>query len=326
MPRTHSPRHGSMQFWPRVRAKRQLARVRSWSSDAKEPLLGFIGYKAGMTHIIAVDTRKNSASKGEEISIPVTVVECPPLKIAGVRLYTKKYLQKQPFKDVLFKLDKSLSRLIKMPKEVHEIKSLEDISLPNLIDVRLLVYTQPLLAGISKKKPELMEIALNGTIEEKIKFVKEHYDREIPISIVFKEGDFLDIHAVTKGKGYQGSIKRFGVALKVHKTEKGVRRVGTLGSWSGQGHTLYRVPHPGQMGYHLRTEYNKQIYKISNTPEEVNPKGAFVGYGNIKSTYVLIAGSIPGPRKRVIVMTKPIRKHEPHPLPTIIEINKDSKQ
>ncbi|GIU69308.1 MAG: 50S ribosomal protein L3 [Candidatus Woesearchaeota archaeon] len=326
MPRTHSPRHGSMQFWPRVRAKRQLARVRSWSNTAKEPVLGFIGYKAGMTHVIAIDTRKTSTSKGEEISIPVTVVECPPLKIVGVRLYKKKYLQKQPFKDFLFKTDKSLSRLIRLPKKPHDIKSLDEIPIAELLDVRLLVHTQPSIAGISKKKPELMELALSGSIEEKINFVKNNIDKDIPINNVFKEGEFVDVHAVTKGKGYQGSIKRFGVALKVHKTEKGVRRVGTLGSWSGQGHTLYRVPHPGQMGYHLRTEYNKQIYKISNNPEEVNPKGAFVGYGTVKSTYILLAGSIPGPRKRAIVLSKPIRKHEPHPLPTLIEINKESKQ
>jgi len=80
------------------------------------------------------------------------------------------------------------------------------------------------------------------------------------------------------------------------------------------------------MGYHLRTEYNKQIYKISSKPEEVNPKGAFLNYGNIKSTYILVAGSIAGARKRAIIMTKPMRQHPPHPLPTITEINKESKQ
>ncbi len=324
MPSARSPRHGSMQFWPRVRAKRQLATVRSWTKTSKDPILGFIGYKAGMTHIMAINTRKTSTSKGEEIAIPVTIIECPPLRIAGVRLYKKKYLNKQPSKDILFKLDKSLSRTINMPKKVHDMKELEDTQ--DVIDVKLLVYTQPELAGVSKKRPELMELALNGTVDDKIKYVKENHDKEILINNVFKEGDFFDAHSVTKGKGYQGSIKRFGVALKVHKTEKGVRRVGTLGAWSGQGHTLYRVPHPGQMGYHLRTEYNKQIYKISNKPEEVNPKGAFLKYGNVKSTYILVAGSIAGARKRAIVMAKPMRQHPPHPLPTITEINKESKQ
>lgn len=324
MPRIHSPRHGSMQFWPRVRAKRQLARVRSWS-NAKD-LLGFIGYKAGMTHVIAIDTKKTSPSKGEEIFVPVTVVECPPMKIAGIRIYSKKYLTKQPFKDLLFKLDKHLSRKIRIPKKTHDLSTIDSLDTKNIVDIRLIVYTQPYLAGVDKKKPDLMEIAIGGTLEEKIRYVKEHYDKEISLNQVFKEGDFVDVHAVTKGKGYQGSIKRFGVALKPHKTEKGIRRVGTLGAWSGQGHTLYRVPHPGQMGYHLRTEYNKQIFKISNNVNEINPKGAFIKYGNVKSTYILLAGSIPGVRKRAIVITKPLRNHVATPLPTIVSINKDSKQ
>lgn len=326
MAKTHAPRHGSMQFWPRVRAKRQLARVRSWTKTSKDPILGFVGYKAGMTHIMAIDTRKTSTAKGEEIAIPVTVVECPPMRIAGVRIYKKRYLQNQPFKDILLKLDKSLSRTMIIPKKAHDLKALDELDAKELTDVRLLVYTQPVLAGVSKKKPEFAEIGLNGSVEDKIKYVKEHHDKDLLVSSVFKEGDFFDAHSVTKGKGLQGPIKRFGVALKVHKTEKGVRRVGTLGAWSGQGHVLYRVPHPGQMGYHTRTEYNKQIYKISNKPEEVNPKGAFLNYGNITSTYILVSGSVAGARKRAIMMAKPSRKHPPHPLPTITEINTESKQ
>ena len=192
MPRRHSPRHGSMQYWPRVRAKRQLARVRSWTKTSKDPILGFIGYKAGMTHIMAIDTRKTSTSKGEEIAIPVTIIECPPLRIAGVRLYKKKYLKTQPFKDILFKLDKPLSRLLKLPKKAHDLQAYDNIE-----DITLLVYTQPVLTGI-KKKPELMELALNGTLEEKIKYIKEHVDKEILITSAFKEGDFFDAHSVTK--------------------------------------------------------------------------------------------------------------------------------
>lgn len=326
MARTHSPRHGSMQYWPRVRAKRQIARVRSWSKKTKDPILGFIGYKAGMTQILGIDTRKTSVSKGEEITVPVTVIECPPLKIAGVRFYKKKYMYNQPFKDVLFKLDKSLSRILVMPKKFHDLKTLDEVNTKELTDVKLLVYTQPSLAGVSKKRPELIELALNGSNDDKIKFIKDNYDKELLINNVFKEGEFVDVHAVTKGKGYQGSIKRFGVALKVHKTEKGVRRVGTLGAWSGQGHVLYRVPHPGQMGYHLRTEYNKQIFKISAKPEETNPKGGFLRYGNLKSSFILVKGSISGATKRAIVMTKTLRDHTPDMLPTITNINKESKQ
>ena len=119
--RRHWPRHGSMQFWPRVKAKRAYARIRTWTVQAKEPVLGFVGYKAGMTHVMGIDTRKNAATKGDEIFVPVTVIECPPMKIAGVRFYTRKYTKVQPFKDVLFKFDKHLSRKVVLPKKAHDL-------------------------------------------------------------------------------------------------------------------------------------------------------------------------------------------------------------
>jgi len=312
-----------MQFWPRVKAKRQYAKVRSWTTDSKDSVLGFIGYKVGMTHIIGIDTRKTSITKGEEVAMPVTVIECPPMKIAGVRLYKVKYLKKQPFKDVLFKLDKNMSRKVTMPKKAHDLAELDDSK--DVTDVKLLVYTQPTLAGIGKKKPEFVEFGMSGSVADKIKFAKDNHDKELLVTTLFKEGEFVDVHAVTKGKGLQGPVKRFGVDFKAHKTEKGVRRVGTLGSWSGQGHVLYRVPHPGQMGYHLRTEYNKQIFKISSKPEEINPKGAFPHYGNVKSTYVVVKGSVAGPQKRAILFTKCTRQKFQDTIPTITYISQESK-
>lgn len=326
MARTHSPRHGSMQFWPRVKAKNTVARVRSWNTNSKDAVLGFIGYKAGMTHISGIDTRKTAITKGEEIVFPVTVIECPPMKIAGARLYKHQYRGQQPYKDILFKVDKNLSRKIIIPKKSHDISMLDTVNASELSDVRLLVYTQPFMAGVAKKRPEFVEFALSGSVADKLKYVRENHDKELLVNGLFKEGEFIDIHAVTKGKGLQGPVKRFGIAFKPHKTEKGVRRVGTLGAWSGQGHTLYRVPHPGQMGYHMRTEYNKQIFKISNKVEDINPKGAFPHYGNIKSWFILVKGSVAGPQKRAILFTKPIRQKPAEATPTITYISTESKQ
>lgn len=314
-----------MQYWPRVKAKRQYATVRSWNMNHKDALLGFMGYKAGMTHVMAVDNRKNSITKGEEIFIPVTVIECPPLKIAGIRLYKQAYAGKQVSKDIIFKTDKDLSRKI-MHQKVHKDSSeLDKLNAQEYIDARILAYTQPRMAGISKKKPELFEVALSGAVADKIKFIKENHDKELLFGTFFKDGEFVDTHSVTKGKGLQGPVKRFGITFKNHKTEKGVRRVGTLGGWSGQGHVLYRTAHPGQMGYHLRTEFNKKIIKIGTKPEDVNPKGGWPHYGMIRSSYVLIRGSVGGPQKRAIILTKQMRNRPAESAPTIVEINRESK-
>ena len=47
--------------------------------------------------------------------------------------------------------------------------------------------------------------------------------KEIIIDEVFKEGAFLDVHGVTKGKGFQGPVKRHGIMLRHHKSEKSRR-------------------------------------------------------------------------------------------------------
>ena len=73
----HWPRRGSIQFWPRKRAKSETPRIRHWLKTNSK-ILGFAGYKAGMTHIMRKDT-SSSRTKGEIVSDAVTVVECPPL-------------------------------------------------------------------------------------------------------------------------------------------------------------------------------------------------------------------------------------------------------
>jgi len=314
-----------MQYWPRVKAKRQYAKVRSWTNNSKDAILGFMGYKVGMTHVMGIDTRKTSTSKGEEISVPVTVIECPPLKIAGIRLYKNAYKGKQVSTEILFKVDKDLSRKITVQKVYKTIADVDKLNPSDYTDVRVLVYTQPRFAGVSKKRPELFEVAMSGNVSDKIKFIKDNHDKELLLNTFFKDGEFVDVHAVTKGKGLQGPVKRFGVAFKNHKTEKGVRRVGTLGGWSGQGHFLYRVAHPGQMGYHLRTEFNKHIIKVGSKAEDVNPLGGWPHYGLVKTSYVLIKGSVAGPQKRAILLTKPMRTRPAESVPTITEISTNPK-
>ena len=78
MGKSHSPRHGSMQFWPRKRAKSEVARVRFWGNIKEPKLMGLAGYKVGMAHAMVDDTRETSISKGKTISWPVTIVECSP--------------------------------------------------------------------------------------------------------------------------------------------------------------------------------------------------------------------------------------------------------
>ncbi|MBS3098170.1 50S ribosomal protein L3 [Candidatus Woesearchaeota archaeon] len=307
MPTTRVPRRGSLQFWPRKRAKRIYPRVRCWADIKEVRPLGFAGYKVGMTHIIVADNRKNSLTKGEDISYPITIIECPPIKAASIRFYKNKTDGLKLVSEVFAAdLDKELERKIILPKKVN--KKIDDIKDYN--DIRLLVYTQPKLTGIGKKKPEIFEVAIGGTKEEKLKFAQEKLGKEITIKDVFKEGQQLDIHSVTKGKGFQGPMRRFGIGLRSHKSEKAKRNPGSLGAWCGQGHMMWRVAHAGKMGYHTRTEYNKWLIKIGDKIEEINQRGGFLNYGNIKNTYILVKGSTGGPIKRIVRLNYPIKENQ----------------
>src|SRR3989344_6576176 len=220
-----SPRHGSLQFWPRKRAKREIPRIKSWSKLAGAKLLGFAGYKVGMGQVIMKDT-STKVTKGLNISAPVTIIECPPLKPLSLRFYKNtpyglKIISELPAKN----LNKELARKIKLPKKQSEKKE------SDFDELRLQVYTQPKLTSIGKKKPEIFEIALSGNKEEQLSIAKQFLEKEIRLSDVFKEGELADVHAVSTGKGFQGATKRFGTRLRQHKSEKAKRGVGSLGPW-----------------------------------------------------------------------------------------------
>jgi large subunit ribosomal protein L3 len=319
-----NPRHGSMQFWPRVKAKRPQARIKSWN-DSFQGVLGFAGYKVGMTHLMITDNKATSKTKGTDIACPATIIECPPLKVASVRFYKNNIYGTQPLSQInAEKLDKELAKRISLPKK--PAKKFEDIK--EYDDITIVVYTQPKLTIIGKKKPELFEMGLGGKLEDKVKLAKELLGKEISIDEVFKGGEQVDIHAITKGKGFQGPVKRFGITLRSHKSEKSVRNPGSLGGWKAQGHVMYRIAHAGQMGYHQRTEYNKHLLKIGTDAKEVQEKGGFLRYGIIKNKYVLVKGSLPGSKKRLIKFSHSIRPNKliPKEAPSIPLINTDSKQ
>jgi len=290
MPRIRQPRSGSMQFWPRKRAKRLYARVKAWANTGTK-LMGFAGYKVGMTHLMGIDAYKHSQTKGEEISIPATIIECPPLKIAFICFYKN---NKILTKILSSSIDKELGRKIPIPKKPRKVEDVKDFT-----DVTAVCYTQPKQTGIGKKKPELFEVHLGGKPEEKLAYLKERLGKEIPVTEIFKEGELVDFHVITKGKGTKGPVQRFGIGLKASKSEKSRRMPGARsGGWTSQGHMMHRVAQAGQLGYQQRTEYNKLILKIGTKPDEVNKNGGFHKYGNIKNQYVIVKGSVGGARKR----------------------------
>jgi len=319
MPNTKNPRHGSLQYWPRKRAKRQTPRVRAWANISEAKPLGFPGYKVGMTHVIITDNKPNSQTKGEEISLPATIIECPPIKIASIVFYKNIINGSRVISAIpSLKLDKEIKRKITITKNAkNKIDDIKDYD-----DVRILVYTQPKLTTIGKKKPELFEISLGGKKEEKLAWIKENLNKEIKVQDVLKSGQLVDSHAVTKGKGIQGQVKRHGISLKSHKSQKS-RRKAVLAS-EGDAKVQYWAHQAGQMGYHLRMQHNLWLISVGENPEDINKKSGYHRYGVIKNPYLLVKGSVQGSSKRLIILTQPIRANRKKQVeaPTIQEIVK----
>lgn len=322
------PRKGSLQFWHRARAKKETPLVKNWPKSKNVNLLGFVGYKAGMTHVMLKDNRAGSTTKGDSISWPVTVVECPAVKIFSIRFYSKDNYGEQLVSEVFNpKLDKELARVISLPKNYNyeeKLKKAEE-RLGIVTDITINVYTQPRKSGLGKKTPEILEMAIGGEdIKAKLDFAKANLDKEMRVSDVLKAGLKVDVHAVTKGKGFQGLIKRFGIALRSHKAEKGQRRI--LYGPLRPARIIWGQHMPGKMGYHTRTEYNKGIVFIGDKAEKINPKGGFLHYGLVKSDYVLLHGSVPGPAKRLIRIVESIRGSKPIGNIELQHVSQESKQ
>lgn len=293
------PRSGSLQFWPRKRAEKQIPSV-NWDmvkGDSKtDSLLGFIAYKVGMGTALVKDSTDKSMTQGKKIYIPVSFLEVPDMKIYSVRFYKNNKV----LKDVVVSNDKELKRIILIPKQ---LKNLDAETPKDYEDIRVIAYSIPSQTSI-KKTPDLIELAIEA--KDKLAFAKSLVGKEITLKDFLKY-QLLDIRGLTKGKGLVGPVKRMGLGLKFHKSEKGVRRPGTLGPWH-PAHTSFRVAQAGQLGMFSRVTYNSKVVSSGSISEKnINPKGGFKNYGNIKTNYLILRGSVQGPKKRQLLLTPSFR-------------------
>jgi len=335
MPTIHRPRRGSLSYSPRKRAKKEVPHIKTWLHSDEVALQGFAGYKAGMTHVIAVDNKRNSLTEGMEISIPVTVIEVPEMKVAAIRGYMKDTYGKKVIGEVWAEEhDRELTKRLTLSKNnstKHQLDKLQHLIEEGAItDITAIVHTRPnKVSGIPKRKPDIMECGISGS-DTKVRFeyAKSVLGTTIKISDVFKNGDTIDVVAVTIGKGTQGPVKRWGISLMKNKHSRAgsLRQVGNLGPWC-PAHVSWRVPQLGQTGYQQRTDFNKTVIKIGDAEKDsVTPSNGFINYGIVRNEYVLVRGSVPGPVKRLIRMRHAIRaKGTPREQP-ILKVSLKSTQ
>jgi len=303
MPRRIQPRQGSLQFWPRKRARRIYPRTRHWTHSKDVKPLGFAGWKAGMTHIQTIDNNAKSPTYGKSIFKPVTIVDAPSLFCCGYRLYRHSPSLHAIGESWVTKFPRGLELL---RKTIPSRKEFDSKLLEKADDIHLIVCTQPGRSGLSKKKPEVFEVALGGAdVKQKFEYAQALLGKEIHAKDIFKPGEFVDVSAVTTGRGYQGPVKRYHIRIQTRKDKQMHRHVGSIGSTVPRK-VDWRVPQAGQYGFFTRTEFNKRILLIDDDAKKVIPAGGFLGYGNPHS-FIMIEGSVPGPRKRLVRLRKSVR-------------------
>jgi len=341
------PRHGNLGFLPKKRARRQQGKVKSFpQDDPKKPvhLTAFLGYKAGMTHIVREVDRPSSKLNKKETVEAVTIIETPPLVIVGVvgyihtprglRAYKTIYAQhlneecrRRFYKNWYSSKRKAFTKYSKKWEDESGKKALEN-DFKQMAKyckvIRVLAHTQVKLLRKRQKKAHIMEIQLNGgTIEQKVAYAREHLEKQVPISQVFSKDEMIDTISVTKGRGFKGVTSRWHATKLPRKTHKGLRKVACIGAWH-PAHVSYAVARAGQKGYHHRTEINKKIYRIGEaiqvkdgktvkntgstehdpTEKTINPMGGFPHYGEVRQDFIMIKGCCIGPKKRAITLRK----------------------
>ena len=324
-------------------ARHHHGKIKSFPKDdqAKPPhLTAFMSYKAGMTHIVREVDRPGSKLHKKEIVEPVTILESPPMVVVGFVGYVETprglraltsvwaghlseeckrrfYKTWKGRKHKAFtKYEKRWSEASKegtpMQAEVERAKKYCQV-------IRAICHTQVRKVKIGQKKAHIKEIQVNGgTTEQKVDFAMNLFEQEVKIADCFSQDETIDIVGTTKGKGFNGVVTRWGVTRLVRKSHRGLRKVACIGSWH-PARVSFQVPRSGQRGYHHRTEINKKIYRIGKslkddpanartdndlTEKAITPMGGFSHYGEVNEDWVMLKGTVMGPRKRLITLRK----------------------
>lgn len=333
-----APRHGSLAFLPKKRAARHRGKVKSFpKDDPSKPchLTGFLGYKAGMTHIVRDVDKPGSKLHKKEVVEAVTIVEAPPIIAVGVVGYVETPFGLRSLTTVWAEhLSDEVRRrfyknwysckkkaFTKYAKKYADGSGDIDTELARIVKhcaiVRLLVHTQMRKVKIGQKKAHLMEIQINGgSVADKVEYAKNLFERPITVESVFNKDEMIDCIGVTKGHGFEGVVTRWGVTRLPRKTHRGLRKVACIGAWH-PARVGYTVARAGQRGYFHRTQANLKIYRVGAkddgksattafdlTEKAITPLGGFPHYGTVREDWLMLKGCVVGTKKRVITLRK----------------------
>merc|ERR1712226_899484 len=214
-----APRHGSKGFLPRKRCRRHLGRFKSFPKDDKSKpchLTGFVGYKAGMTHIVREVARQGHKLNKKEVIEPVTIIDPPPMVGVGIVGYVETPRGLRTFKTIWTEhiSDEARRRFYKNwgaskkkaftknQKKWTADKKGQEAALDKIkkycSTVRLIAHTQMKLIPLKQKKAHIIELQVNGgDAAAKVDFARGLFEKQISISDIFAQDDNTDCIGTT---------------------------------------------------------------------------------------------------------------------------------
>ena len=188
------------------------------------------------------------------VLIPVTVLQAGPCVVTQV-----KTVDNDGYKAVQVGFVDKRDKLVNKPQKGHFDK-----------------------AGVSYKR-YVRELRLENAEEYSVK-------DEIKADI-FAQGDKIDATAISKGKGFQGAIKRYGQSRgPMAHGSKFHRHQGSNGSATTPGRVFKGKGMPGQMGNKQITIQNLEVVKV-----------------DVDNNLLLIKGSVPGPKKSLVTIKETVK-------------------
>lgn len=152
-------------------------------------------------------------------------------------------------------------------------------------------------AGIEKKVIKKgngqREIYESGRFVREFKFdnVADYSVKDEIKADIFAAGDMVDATAISKGKGFQGAIKRFGSTRgPMSHGSKFHRHHGSNGSSSDPSHVFKGKKMPGHMGAKRVTTQNLEIVRV-----------------DIENNIILVKGAVPGAKKALITLKETVK-------------------
>merc|ERR1711874_289598 len=262
----------------------------------------FMGYKAGMSHIVREMDRPGSKNNKKEVVEAVTIIETPPMIAIGVVGY------------------------IETPRGLRALKTVWAEHIGEECKRRFYKnWSQSKKKAFTKSCTKWADDLGKKEIEKDLNQIKkycstirviDHFEKEVPVGQVVAQDEVIDIIGVTKGHGFKGVTSRWHTKKLPRKTHKGLRKVACIGAWH-PSRIQFTVPRAGQKGYHHRTEINKKIYRMGAgyhmkegklvknnaatdydlADKSINPMGGFPHYGEVKQDFIMIKGCCIGPKK-----------------------------